>query len=563
MAKIEEVVSVEELHARQTLRKKYGPTESSLHELNQSTDEWFHSIMTAESTQRRSIPRVPQMLHDTKDFEKHYEPRVVSLGPYHFGNSNLQMVQKLKPKIAKKFVSNDCNVLHNVYNKVLNISKEKKLMWYEENSIDKYLTDEAFARMMVLDGCFVLYYIECVLNEDEKKGKKPDIDDLDMKGHDVAFVQQDLFLLENQLPFFVLNVLMDVRGDFWKNRMSLIDGFVRNNIMGYSGKLREKSFFNLSRLKLAFSLVEEYFTKLFGKSTAPPLEPANQTIPPLEQANQTAPPLLPAHLLHHLHITLVGTEEKKDTSKTESGSESAPDKKHESQSTNNSYTFRNVDELLGVGIQFKRSRNNRLDAIKYVPGLVYGCLELPLITVDDSTRSMFLNLIAYEMCSDTVNEPKVTSYVCFLDSLIDHSHDVKVLRSAGVIHNCLGSDEEVSHLFNDIAYDLVPHPTAYCEVKQQIQKHYDERVKLWMAQFNHEHFRSPWSFFALLGALLVIFLTGAQTYFSVWSSPSECDGLCKYIRETRLLAEPPLRQAQQIQQTQLAGKLAYVSWHPE
>ena len=71
-------------------------------------------------------------------------------------------------------------------------------------------------------------------------------------------------------------------------------------------------------------------------------------------------------------------------------------------------------------------------------------------------------------------------------------------------------------LFNDIAYDLVPHPTAYCEVKRQIQKHYDERVKLWMAQFNHEHFRSPWSFFALLGALLVLFLSGVKAYFSVW-----------------------------------------------
>lgn len=129
------------------------------------------------------------------------------------------------------------------------------------------------------------------------------------------------------------------------------------------------------------------------------------------------------------------------------------------------------------------------------------------------------------MCSDPINKSWVTSYICFLDSLINHPEDVKVLRSIGVLHNYVGSDEEVSHLFNDIGHDLVPDPMAYSKVNGLIQKHYNTPVKTWIAQFNHEHFRSPWSIFALLGELIALFLSGVQAYFSVWSLLSECKGL--------------------------------------
>ncbi|KAM7505329.1 hypothetical protein LguiB_004233 [Lonicera macranthoides] len=502
MAGIEEVDSMEELHARRTLTKKDGPRDSNLLELNQSPDEWLDSIMTAQSPENSPIPRVPQRLHESKDFEKHYEPRVVSIGPYHFGNSNLQKVHKLKCKIAKKFVSDNRNDLKNLCDKVLSICRDQNLYtWYEENSINKY-SDEAFARMMVLDGCFVLYYIECILN-DVKEGQKPKIDDLEMKGHDVVLVQQDLLLLENQLPFPVLKVLMEARKKFWQNYILKIDSFILDHILGYSRELRKENCYrnNLDRVKLGFKLVKE---QLRG-TTVPQPKPLNQTAQD------------PTHLLQHLQNTLIGTDIKIV----------------QSQCTNNRYTFRNVDELLEVGIQFRPSRSNRLNSINYVPGWFHTYLELPFITVDDSTRAMFLNLIAYEMCSDPLNKSWVTSYICFLDSLIDHPGDVKVLRSAGVLHNCLGSDEEVSLLFNDIGYDLVPNPMAYNEVKGLIQEHYNTPAKTWMAQFYHEHFRSPWSIFALLGALTALFLSGVQAYFSVWSLPSDCEGLCKYIRQTR------------------------------
>ena len=59
-----------------------------------------------------------------------------------------------------------------------------------------------------------------------------------------------------------------------------------------------------------------------------------------------------------------------------------------------------------------------------------GYLWLPPLTVDDSTRPKFLNLIAYKMCLDFENDFGVTSYISFLVSLIDEPNDDKMLRNA-------------------------------------------------------------------------------------------------------------------------------------
>ena len=66
-----------------------------------------------------------------------------------------------------------------------------------------------------------------------------------------------------------------------------------------------------------------------------------------------------------------------------------------------------------------------------------GKLRLLPITVDDSIRPKFMNLIAYEMCPDFNNDFEVTSYICFLDSLIDEAEDVKALRDTSILHNGL------------------------------------------------------------------------------------------------------------------------------
>ena len=66
----------------------------------------------------------------------------------------------------------------------------------------KDYNDESLAWILFLDGCAVLQYIYCATH---KKFK-----DLNIKMDSVVFGQQDIFLLENQLPYRLLKWLMSL-----------------------------------------------------------------------------------------------------------------------------------------------------------------------------------------------------------------------------------------------------------------------------------------------------------------------------------------------------------------
>ena len=127
---------------------------------------------------------------------------------------------------------------------------------------------------------------------------------------------------------------------------------------------------------------------------------------------------------------------------------------------------------------------------------------------------MFLNLVAYEMCPDAPDDYVVTSFLCFLDDLIDHPDDVKELRSKKILYNSLGSDDQVAQIFNEIGDGVIDFD-FYKDVKDDIQKHYDKRMNTWIAQAYHDHCSSPWTIIAVIAAVLIILLTGIQTYFAI------------------------------------------------
>lgn len=180
-------------------------------------------------------------------------------------------------------------------------------------------------------------------------------------------------------------------------------------------------------------------------------------------------------------------------------------------------SFRNVQDLKAAGIKFKPSNSRSLRAISFnTQFFTTGQLKLPPLIVDDSTVRKLWNLVAFEMCPDNSSTYfGVTSYISFLDSLIDTEQDVKGLRSANIIWNRLISDAEVADLFNTIGSNLVP-DEAYFQVKNKIQKYYERRFSTWMAQVYREHFRNPWTILALLATITLLLLTTIQTWYSVY-----------------------------------------------
>ena len=70
---------------------------------------------------------------------------------------------------------------------------------FDEEVIHNY-NDEVLSWMLFVDGCATLKFIDSVVDNNVKR--------FQIKNGQVAFVQQDLFLLENQLPYRILDDLI-------------------------------------------------------------------------------------------------------------------------------------------------------------------------------------------------------------------------------------------------------------------------------------------------------------------------------------------------------------------
>ncbi|KAL5720692.1 hypothetical protein ACHQM5_013336 [Ranunculus cassubicifolius] len=304
-------------------------------------------------------------------------------------------MEKLKVLAAKQFISACSGSIGVVYSKVVVVEVVAEARdSYSDGSTSEF-DDEAFARVMFLDGCFLLHFIYSITYDKQCE--------LTSCCYTVAFLLRDIFLLENQLPF----VRMRFAGD-------------EGNTM---------------------------IIKFVNQRISPPGHSVSAL--PCLSANDT-----------------------------------------------DWHSFRSVKELKAVGINFKRSVTHTLRDIEFKSHKIYGEMSLPPIAIDDSTMPRFLNLIAYEMCPDASHDYAVTSYICFLDALIDH---VKELRSKGILLNFLGSDDQVADLFNQLTIELVPDPNIYYTVKS-----------VSVVEFLTTHFKSPWT------ATFVVVLTCIQTVFTVY-----------------------------------------------
>ncbi|CAL9205536.1 unnamed protein product, partial [Musa hybrid cultivar] len=112
--------------------------------------------------------------------------------------------------------------------------------------------------------------------------------------------------------------------------------------------------------------------------------------------------------------------------------------------------IRSAVELHEAGIRFKTSESDSLLDIWFDNGV----LSLPKLTVDDNTKYMFLNLMAFERLHVRAGND-VTSFVCFMDHIIDSAKDINLLHYKGIILNAVGSDEAAAELFNRLTKDVV------------------------------------------------------------------------------------------------------------
>lgn len=169
-------------------------------------------------------------------------------------------------------------------------------------------------------------------------------------------------------------------------------------------------------------------------------------------------------------------------------------------------------ELHDARIRFRRSRSFSLKDITFKNGI----LKLPLVVIDDAAESMFLNLMAFERFHVGAGN-EITSYIFFMDNLIDNEKDVALLQSNGIIQNVMGSDKALAKLFNSLSNDITLDPESDLNiVHKQVNNYWRKPWNAWRANLIHTYFRNPWAILSLIAAVFLFALTIAQTIYTVY-----------------------------------------------
>ncbi|XP_016561801.2 uncharacterized protein LOC107860825 isoform X2 [Capsicum annuum] len=137
---------------------------------------------------------VPSLMREENKESDDYEPKVVSLGPYHHGkHPKLKFVEDFKPEAVKMFIEdkNDGVFMHAI---LRDIGYAKSC--YLEKFTSGY-SDEVFARMMLQDACLILNYIGPTTKTEQSQKKIRIINQLGTVVY--TNIRRDMYLLENQL----------------------------------------------------------------------------------------------------------------------------------------------------------------------------------------------------------------------------------------------------------------------------------------------------------------------------------------------------------------------------
>ncbi|XP_050223781.1 UPF0481 protein At3g47200-like [Mercurialis annua] len=174
--------------------------------------------------------------------------------------------------------------------------------------------------------------------------------------------------------------------------------------------------------------------------------------------------------------------------------------------------IRSATELNEAGIRFKKSKTRSLRDISFRGGV----LRLPVIVVDDATESIFLNLMAFERFHVGAGN-EVTSYVFFMDNIIDNERDVALLHSRGIIQNAIGSDKAVAKLFNSLSKDITLDPDSSLDfVHKKVSAYCKKPWNEWRANLIHTYFRNPWAILSIIAAFFLFALTIVQTVYTIY-----------------------------------------------
>ncbi|KAL9457928.1 hypothetical protein AB3S75_006885 [Citrus x aurantiifolia] len=391
-----------------------------------------------------SIFKTPQVF--LRYNENAYIPRAFSFGPFHWKDEQLKLTQTIKWKFVQGILrrSPDPHLKWRELVDAIASLKDPARQCYA-GSID--LDDREFIEVLVLDGCFI---IELFRKDCHILPKEPD-DPIFAMSCFLEYLNHDLILLENQIPWLVLERLFSLTMPSDSERESLI------------------------------MVTLEYFSNIFSSKKPDETKPEQ-----FEDRNIK-------HILDLLrHSLVLPLENGYKYCNRQGGWEYSP----------------SVMKMQQSGIKLQRVKSLSILDIKFRN----GALEIPPLLIHKTTETLFRNLISFEQCCPNY-EPIVTSYANLMASFIHTKEDVELLSEYLLIENCLNPGD-VTHFFKILYNDAHLTNFYYqvlCEEVNRYCWHWSSRLRY---AYMHRYCGSPWAVVSQVVGTILLILAILQTLFS-------------------------------------------------
>lgn len=346
---------------------------------------------------------------------------------------------------------------------------------------------QGLLRVMLLDGCFILHrllkYARIARREANSSSGtgtgsgsgKDDEDDDDDDWTQVfgrcwvwGFVTRDLLLLENQIPFFVVQKLFEqLRTDPDETSDVLVAGALR-------------LFRSLRPQRLHSSPISSrhvhHLLHLFYLSVGFP-EAAAAAAPGVNTIRHAVPP---SELPHWIPC---------------------------------------ARELEDAGVKFRARKV--AGSMSFLDVRFHGgVLEIPELQLYDYSEPLFRNLIAFEQ-TYPFTPGHVTAYAIFMDCLVTSPEDMRLLVLSGVLVNQMSGagERDAVGFFGRLCAEahLASDRNYLAGLIGQVDRYRRSSWPRWRAALVRNYFSSPWVTISLLAAIFLLALTMCQTFFAAYS----------------------------------------------
>ncbi|MED6148864.1 hypothetical protein PIB30_057084 [Stylosanthes scabra] len=394
-------------------------------------------------TKRCSIYKVPDQIRQLN--VEAYIPNEVSIGPLHHGDPRRQKMEDHKIFYYKHFIQRSSASLPELVSCVRKLEPQIRACYSEKIN----LTAEEFVKLILVDSAFIieLFYRCQYTGDDVIVSFQPWL---------LIMIKYDLILLDNQLPFFVLEKLYNL-------------AFTLHLNGGHESSFRH----------LAFG----FFASIFIDE---PPEPADDS-----------------NILHFTDLIRCMYLKQPPCSR-------------EDKKLALSYS---ANELAEAGVKFIVNKPSPNHGCMLDLEFKNGTLKIPHIEVNDGTEIWLRNVVALEQFYYP-QEHYIFDYVRFIGQLINAKKDAGVLIKAGIIDYIIGDGNDqssVAKLFNDIRKNIVVTSTNvdYLQICDDLNAYYNHPWHSKMATLRRDYFTTPWKTVASIAGIVLLILTVIQTICSL------------------------------------------------